>query len=153
MQMIARFHRFSSWLHSTGLPALSRCVDLIVRILFAASIPGRARIGRGVFFHHSGLGVVVNSAAVIGDECEIGAHVVLGGRSPLPGAPHLEAGVIVHVGARVIGPITVGARSVIGANAVVLDDVPPRSLVVGVPGIVKRVGIDSRAYVHAGDRA
>ena len=62
------------------------------------------------------------------------------------GAPILEEGVIVHAGAKIIGKITIGKGSVIGANAVVLTDIPPRSLVVGVPGVIKKSGIDSMDY-------
>jgi serine O-acetyltransferase len=146
MQLVARLHALSHFLHLRRLGLPGRVVDLLSRILFAASIPGRARIGRNVFFHHSGLGVVVNGLSVIEDNCEIGVHVVLGGKAPEVGAPHLERGVIVHAGARLIGPIRIGAGSVIGANAVVLTDVPPRSLVVGVPGNIKKSDIDNDAY-------
>jgi serine O-acetyltransferase len=148
LQVIGVLHSVSHALDTRGLKILSRIVDLVSRILFAASLPGRAVIGKNVFFHHSGLGVVINGASVIEDNCEIGVHVVLGGRAPIIGAPHLERGVIVHAGARIIGPVTVGEGSVIGANAVVLSDVPPRSLVVGVPGVVKRTGIEIDAYQH-----
>lgn len=146
MQAIVRLQRMSGRLHRAGLRPLSRLLDGFVRVVFAASLPGRAAIGRGVFFHHSGLGVVVNGDAVIGEACEIGVHVVLGGRAPARGAPVLERGVIVHAGARLIGPITIGAGSVVGANAVVLDSVPPGSLVAGVPARVLRQGIDAAAY-------
>jgi serine O-acetyltransferase len=148
LQLISALHSVSHALDTQGIKLLSRLVDLVSRILFAASLPGRASIGKNVFFHHSGLGVVINGASVIEDNCEIGVHVVLGGRAPIIGAPHLERGVIVHAGARIIGPVTVGEGSVIGANAVVLSDVPPRSLVVGVPGVVKRSGIEIDAYQH-----
>jgi serine O-acetyltransferase len=150
MQFVLRLHRLSACLEARKISVLSRFVDLISRILFAGSIPGRARIGERVFFHHSALGVVINGHSVIEDDCEIGVHVVLGGRSPQVGAPHLQRRVIVHAGARLIGPICIGEGSVIGANAVVLSDVPPRSLVVGVPGVVKRSDIDNRTYVHTG---
>jgi serine O-acetyltransferase len=148
MQLILRLHRLSSSLQRARMGALSRAVDGISRIVFAATLPGRARIGERVFFHHSGLGVVVNALSVIEDDCEIGVHVVLGGRAPDVGAPHLERGVIVHAGARIIGPLRIGAGAVVGANAVVLDDVPSGALAVGVPAVVKRVGIDRRAYAH-----
>ncbi|MCW2318654.1 serine O-acetyltransferase [Rhodoblastus acidophilus] len=146
LQLIKRLHLASRALDARGLRLPSRLIDGVSRILFAASIPGQAKIGGNVFFHHSGLGVVINRASVIEDDCEIGVHVVLGGKAPTLGAPHLERGVIVHAGARLIGPIRIGEGSVVGANAVVLEDVPPHSLVVGVPGVVKRDGIDTRAY-------
>lgn len=146
MQAIARLQRWSGRCHRAGLRPLSRLLDGVVRVVFAAALPGRATIGPGVFFHHSGLGVVVNGDAVIGADCEIGVHVVLGGRAPERGAPVLERGVIVHAGARLVGPITIGAGSVVAANAVVLDSVPPGSLVAGVPARVLRGGIDAVAY-------
>ncbi len=148
MQTITLIYRASSWCNGHGLKPLSRVLDGIGRILFAASVPGRAKIGKNVFFHHSGLGVVINGASVIGDDCEIGVQVVLGGRSPKPGAPELGEHVIVHAGAKIIGPIKIGAGSIIAANAVVIEDVPPRCLVAGVPGQVKRSDIDSAAYIH-----
>jgi len=148
MQLILRLHRLSSWLHGARLLALSRAVDGVSRVVFAASTPGRARIGENVFFHHSGLGVVINALSVIEDDCEIGVHVVLGGRAPEIGAPHLERGVIVHSGARIIGPVRIGAGAVVGANAVVLDDVPSGALAVGVPAVVKRLDLDRREYAR-----
>jgi serine O-acetyltransferase len=118
-----------------GLSALSRAMDLCGRLVYSASIPGKASIGENVFFHHGGLGVVINAAAVIERDCEIGVHVVLGGRAP-------------QRGAKIIGPIRVGAGAVIAANAVVLEDVPPRCLVAGVPASIKRRDIDNSRYRH-----
>lgn len=148
MQTILRLHRLSSWFARANLGALSRAVDGVSRLIFAASLPGRARVGARVYFHHSGLGVVVNTLSVIEDDCEIGVHVVLGGRAPEVGAPHLERGVIVHAGARIIGPVRIGAGAVIGANAVVLEDVPSGALAAGVPATIRRLGLDARAYAH-----
>lgn len=141
-----RLVRLSQRLTRSPVRPLARPIEGIVRLAFGAAIPGKARISRDVFFHHSGLGVVINGATVIEQGCEIGVHVVLGGRAPEPGAPHLEPGVIVHAGARLIGPIRVGRGSIIAANAVVISDVPPHSLVAGVPGIVKRSDIDANRY-------
>lgn len=148
MQMIARLHRLSASLHRSKLGLLSRAVDQVTRLLFAASVPGRAQIGSNVFFHHSGIGVVINNASMIEDDCEIGVHVVLGGKAPIRGAPHLERGVIVHAGAKLIGPIRVGAGSIVAANAVVVEDVPPGCMVAGVPAVIKRRNIDASLYRH-----
>lgn len=148
MALINCIHALSHAAWSHKLRPLSRLLDLVSRVLTAASVPGRARIESGVFFHHGGLGVVINGLAVIEADCEIGVHVVLGGKAPIIGAPHLDRGVIVHAGAKLIGPIRIGAGSVVAANAVVTADVPPRCLVAGIPATVKRVGIDNRAYRH-----
>ncbi len=136
----------SQRLHASPLSPLARIVDGIVRFCFSASIPGRASIASDVFFHHSGIGVVINNRSVIESGCEIGVGVVLGGRAPVVGAPHLEEDVIVHAGAKLIGPIRIGRGSIIAANAVVLEDVPAGSLVAGVPGVIKRSGIDMESY-------
>lgn len=148
MQTIAALHSLSSFFHRTGLGLLSRIVDAVTRICFAASVPGSAHIGRNVFFHHSGLGIVINGRSMIEDSCEIGVHVVLGGRAPVVGAPVLERNVIVHAGAKIIGPIRIGEGSVVAANAVVLEDMPPRSMIAGIPATVRRSGIDNTQYRH-----
>lgn len=146
MQTIMRLIQVSQRLNRGSLRSLSRVVDGSIRLLFGASIPGRANIAPDVFFHHSGLGVVINGASIIEGGCEIGVHVVLGGRAPEKGAPHLERGVIVHTGARLIGPIRIGQGAIIAANAVVIGNVPAHTLVAGVPGVVKRQGIDTTRY-------
>lgn len=146
MQAIMRLVLMSQRFHRAKLRPLSRMTDGLVRLGFAASIPGRAQIARDVFFHHSGLGVVINPLSVIEGGCEIGVQVVLGGKAPIRGAPHLEPGVIVHAGAKIIGPVRIGRGSVIAANSVVLEDIPPGSLVAGVPGVIKRTGIDIASY-------
>lgn len=141
-----RFIRLSQRLARSPVRPLGRAVDGMVRLFFGAAIPGRAKIADSVFFHHSGLGVVINGASVIEADCEIGVHVVLGGRAPESGAPHLEPGVIVHAGACLIGPIRIGRGAIIAANCVVIADVPPNCLVAGVPGVIKRRNLDSSGY-------
>ncbi|PZR32159.1 serine O-acetyltransferase [Caulobacter segnis] len=151
MALLNTIQRLSHRLYGAKLAPLGRALDGLSRLMFAASVPGRAKIGRNVFFHHGGLGVVINNRATIGDDCEIGVHVVLGGKAPIIGAPTLERGVIVHAGARLIGPITIGEGSIVAANAVVIEDVPARCVVAGVPAVVKRRDIDNRLYRHDAD--
>ncbi|WP_426032198.1 serine O-acetyltransferase [Caulobacter sp. DWP3-1-3b2] len=148
MAILNQIQRLSNRLHKVKLSPLSRLLDGVSRFVFSASVPGRAEIGKGVFFHHGGLGVVINNRSVIGDDCEIGVHVVLGGKAPIVGAPRLGRGVIVHAGAKIIGPVTIGDGVIIAANAVVVEDVPPRCMVAGVPATIKRRDIDARLYRH-----
>ena len=89
------------------------------------------------------MGVVIGETAVLGDDVMLYHAVTLGGKSRHGHArgvrrhPHLEDGVTVGAGAKVLGPITIGAWSTIGSNAVVTKDAPPRSLLVGVPATVR----------------
>jgi serine O-acetyltransferase len=115
-------------------------------VLFAARIPAQASIDSTVHFSHNALAVVVTQEAEIGPRCLIGMHVLLGSRWPQPGGPVLEADVVVHAGAKIIGPVRIGQGSVIGANAVVLKDVPPFSLAVGVPAVIKKSAINVDDY-------
>ena len=101
--------------------------------------PG-ATIGKGLFIDH-GHGVVIGETAIIGDNVTLYQGVTLGGTGKEKGKRHptLEDNVMVSTGAKVLGSITIGANSKIGAGSVVLKDVPPNSTVVGVPGrVVKR---------------
>lgn len=147
MQAIVRLHKFSRWLLERRLSRLARVVERLIRLIYAARIPAEADIDPTVHFSHNALAVVITKRATIGARCQIGLQVLLGSRWPLEGGPKLEEDVIVHSGAKVIGPITIGRGSVIGANAVVLEDIPPHSLVVGVPGVVKKSGIRIEDYL------
>ena len=151
VQTIVRLHKLSRWLLDQHLALPSRLVERFIRLVYAARIPAEADIDSTVHFSHNALAVVVTKKASIGPRCQIGLQVLLGSRWPFEGGPRLEEDVIVHSGAKVIGPVTVGRGSVIGANAVVLADVPPQSLVVGVPGVIKKAGIRIEDYVPSSD--
>jgi serine O-acetyltransferase len=153
MQFIVRLHNASRWCLDRRFRRLSRLLDAVIRIVYAARIPAEANIHPTVHFSHNALAVVVTVAADVGPRCMIGTHVLLGSRWPLRGGPTLEEDVVVHAGAKVIGPVRIGRGSVIGANAVVLSDIPPQSLAVGVPAIIKRSGIESREYLPNGGAA
>jgi serine O-acetyltransferase len=141
MQFLVHVHKISRWFLVRRLKIPSRIIDGLIRLAFAARIPAEARIDPTVKFSHNGLAVVITKEAEIGPRCMIGMHVVLGSRWPIRGAPIIEEDVMIHAGAKVIGPIRIGRGSVIGANAVVLNDIPPLSLAVGVPAVIKKSGI------------
>lgn len=112
----------------------SRALFAVVRNLYGIELPFSASIGRRVVFEHQH-GIVVHGNTVIGDECIIRQGVTLGIRrlDRLTEAPVLGRAVNVGAGAKILGRVIVGDHAEIGANAVVLDDVPPYALAVGVP--------------------
>jgi serine O-acetyltransferase len=146
VQGLVRLHKLSRRLRDLRCRRLSRLVEHLVRLVYAARIPAEAAIHPSVHFSHNALAVVITKKARIDARCQIGMHVLLGSAWPREGGPHLEEDVVVMSGAKVLGPVRIGRGSVIGANAVVLKDVPPHSLVVGVPGVVKKTGIRIEDY-------
>lgn len=141
-------HRFNHWLwkHKFYLPA--RMAAHIVRFLTGIEIHPGAVIGRRFFIDH-GMGIVIGETSEIGDDVSIYHGVTLGGTTWNKGKRHptLENNVVIGAGAKILGPVTIGERSRIGCNAVVVKDTPADATVVGVPGhvVVKRDEEDKSA--------
>ena len=127
-------HRASHWLWQQHFYWFARFSSHIGRWLTGIEIHPGATIGRRVFIDH-GMGVVIGETATIGDDCTLYHGVTLGGTSWNKGKRHptLEAGVVIGAGAKILGPITIGAGAKIGSNAVVVKDVPPNATAVGIP--------------------
>src|SRR5512137_1330949 len=132
-------YRISHWLWGHGLKLPGRWVSHLFRALTGIEIHPGAAIGPGFFIDH-GMGVVIGETAEIGADVTLYHGVTLGGTSLAKGKRHptLEDRVVVGAGAKILGAITIGADSRIGANAVVVKSVPSNSVVVGVPGQVVR---------------
>lgn len=130
-------HRAIHALHKTGLPIVPRMLSNVMRFLTGIEIHPGATLGRGVFIDH-GMGVVIGETAEVGDDCTIYHGVTLGGTSLQHTKRHPTLGrdVVVGSGAAVLGAITVGDGARIGANSVVVKDVPANATVVGIPGRV-----------------
>lgn len=130
-------HRLAHWLWEEKVPVIPRFISHINRLLTGIEIHPGARIGKGVFIDH-GMGVVIGETAEVGDNVTLYQGVTLGGTGKEKGKRHPTIGrnVVIAAGAKVLGPITVGEDSKVGAGAVVIRDVPPHSTVVGVPGKV-----------------
>ena len=128
------FHRLANKLWRMGWKWLARFTSHIGRWLTGIEIHPGATIGRRVFIDH-GMGVVVGETAEIGDDCTLYHGVTLGGTSWNKGKRHptLMSGVVVGAGAKILGPITIGANARIGSNAVVVKDVPDDATAVGIP--------------------
>ena len=138
-------YRFGAWAVRLRVPVLGHLARLIyiivnpfVSIIVGAEIRPGARIGR-CFTVHTGRGVLITNGVVIGDNCTInnGVCIVNRANDGREGVPTLGSHVRIGVGAKILGGIHVGDHTLVGANAVVLDDVPPHHLAVGVPAVKK----------------
>ena len=131
------FHRLAHWLWETGLKWLARFTSHFGRWLTGIEIHPGAKIGRRFFIDH-GMGVVIGETAEIGDDCTLYHGVTLGGTSWNKGKRHptLGNGVVIGAGAKILGPITIGAGARIGSNAVVVKEVPPGATAIGIPAHV-----------------
>jgi serine O-acetyltransferase len=141
-------HRIAHWLFKGELFFLARFVNHVARLFTAIDIHPGAEIGRNFFIDHGF--VVIGETAVIGDDVTIYQMVTLGGTNPSNGVggkshPTIEDGVIIGSGAQVLGPVTVGARARIGANAVVTKDVPEGATMTGIPARPTLMGAEQYA--------
>jgi serine O-acetyltransferase len=127
-------YRVAHRLWRAGLRAPARLLSQLTRFFTGVEIHPGARIGRRFFIDH-GMGVVIGETTWIGDDVMLYHGVTLGGRGSGHGKRHptIHDGVTIGAGAKVLGAITIGAYSVVGANAVVTRDAPAESLLVGVP--------------------
>lgn len=134
------FYRMAHWLVKRRIPFLPRALSQFARFLTGIEIHPGAAIGSGLFIDH-GMGVVIGETSEIGDNVTLFQGVTLGGTGKQRGKRHPTIGshVVVGAGAKVLGPITVGDYVKIGANSVVLQDVPDHSTVVGIPGRIVRI--------------
>ena len=133
-------YRIANRLHKKGFKKIARFIMALNQFFTNIDIHPAATIGENVFIDH-GIGVVIGETAIIGNNVTIYQGVTLGGVSLNPGKRHptIEDDVIIGAGAKILGNITIGKESKIGANSVVVKDVPPYSTVVGIPGkVIKR---------------
>jgi serine O-acetyltransferase len=133
------WYRVAHLFYNMRLFLLARLLSQISRLLTGIEIHPGAKIGRGLFIDH-GMGVVIGETSVIGDDVTLYQGVTLGGTGKEKGKRHPTLGnnVVVGTGAKILGNITIGDNSYIGANAVVIKDVPANSTVVGVPGRITK---------------
>lgn len=140
-------HRLAHWLWGADWKLLARVVSHVGRWLTGIEIHPGAKIGRRFFIDH-GAGVVIGETAEVGDDVTLYHGVTLGGTSWTSGKRHptLQDGVLIGAGAKILGPITVGVGARVGANSVVIEDVPPGMTVVGIPGRVVKPLSERRRF-------
>jgi len=133
-------HRISHALHTAGVPLAPGVLANATKMVTGIEIHPGAQIGRGLFIDH-GSGVVIGETAEVGDDVTMYQGVTLGGTGFARGKRHPTVGheVMIGAGSKLLGPIEIGERSKVGANSVVIHDVPANSTVVGNPGHPVRV--------------
>jgi serine O-acetyltransferase len=131
------FYRLAHWFWVRGWRFMGRLVSHLGRAFTGIEIHPGAQIGKGFFIDH-GMGVVIGETSEIGDNVTLYHGVTLGGTTWQKGKRHPTIGnnVVIGTGGKVLGPVTIGDNTRIGGNSVVVSDIPPNSIVVGVPGKV-----------------
>jgi len=143
-------HRVAHFLWQKRLFWLARFSSHLARWLTGIEIHPGASIGHRVFIDH-GMGVVIGETAIIGDDCTLYHGVTLGGTSWNKGKRHptLEKGVVIGAGAKILGPITLGAGAKVGSNAVVVKDVPANATAIGIPArILEEAPVTKKAETN-----
>lgn len=145
-------HRFAHALWQKKWRYMARFISYLSRIWTSIDIHPGAKIGRRFFIDH-GVGVVIGETAVISDDVTLYHGVTLGGTSWSQGKRHptLEQGVVVGAGAKVLGPITLGTNVKVGANSVVIKDVPGHKTVVGIPAKVVQTDVAGKLNPYGVD--
>jgi len=115
---------------------LAKLLSIFIRLVFSCQISPGAKFGRSPVLAYGGLGIIIHGSAIVGDNVSIGAHVTLGGNLGKGGVPRVGNRVHIGPGAKILGPVRIGDGAIIGANAVVLADVPAGTFVAGVPAKV-----------------
>ena len=139
MHMVLKFYRLIYFLHQKKFNRLAKIVWLIKRIIFACDIGIGAKIEKGVKFYHNGLGCVIHPRSIIGENTSVYQNVTLGGNGKskeLNGAPRIGKSCFIGAGSVLVGPIVIGNNVTIGANSVVLEDVPENVVVAGNPATI-----------------
>lgn len=140
------WYRLGRWLYVHKVPFLPKVIDRLIEFVFHCRLPYTIEIGEGFEVAHYGLGVFIHPRAQIGRNVFLGPTVHIGGRSQGWEVPRIEDNVYIATGAKILGHVTVGEGSVIGANAVVIRSIPPRCIAAGVPARVIRENIDVYEY-------
>lgn len=138
MSKIMKMYRLSHNAYKAKIPLLPKIISRIIRLFFSAEIPYSCILDTGVDLVHGGLGVVIHPKAYVGKNTKIYQNVTIGGREGR-GHPYIGNNVYIGTGACILGGITIGDNSKIGANAVVITDVPKGGVVVGIPAKIIKI--------------
>jgi serine O-acetyltransferase len=129
-------HRIGNWFYINKLIIISKVIDGIIFLLYNSYIPSSAKIGKKTIFAYKGIGVVIHSRAIIGNNCIIGQNITIGGKEGDNNPPIIGNNVYIGAGSRIIGEINIGDNCIIGVNSVVNKSFPSNTTIIGIPGRV-----------------
>lgn len=127
------FYRIARWLYLHHIPFIPKIIQLFIFLCYACNIPYKCSIGKGTFFNHGGIAVLLNPNVEIGNFCKIGNSVSIVGQGPYKNAPKLGNRVYVGPSAIIQGPVIIEDNVIIAPNSVVNMSVPKNAIVAGVP--------------------
>jgi serine O-acetyltransferase len=145
-KLVLMIYNFGLFLHEKKIPLIPTFIKFVIRIVFGPHIGMGAKIGKGSVLGYGGIGVVIHHRAVIGKNVSIGQNVTIGGTSKKYEVPVIGDNTELAAGCVVVGPVRVGKDCVIGANAVVVKDIPDNSVAVGMPAKVIKSDININDY-------
>ncbi|GIU37163.1 serine acetyltransferase [Shewanella colwelliana] len=142
-----KFQSVAHKLYNARVPFIPYLITAFIRVFFGCYFSHKTRVGKQLLLGYKGLGIVIHDRVIVGDYCHIDQNVTIGGTSKKYNVPTLGTSVYVGAGAKVLGPISIGDNVVIGANSVVVKDIPDNCLVVGVPARIIKTNISKSDYV------
>lgn len=128
-----RLYRIARWLYLHHIPFLPKLLQLITFLMYNCSVSYKMSIGRGSFFNHAGIGVLINPKVVIGKNCKIGNNVSIVGQGPYKECPRIGNNVYIGSGVVIQGPVIIEDNVIIAPNAVVNKSVHTNMIVGGIP--------------------
>lgn len=146
--LIAKLFRLSNYFNKNKFSYISKMISLIIRFIYSCDIPSNQNIHQSVVFQHNGLGIVIHKDAIILENTIIMQNVTIGGNlskskildEKIIKAPIIGKNVFIGPNACILGPISIGDNSIIGAGSVVIEDVPCNVVVGGIPAkIIKNI--------------
>ncbi|MED4029956.1 DapH/DapD/GlmU-related protein [Priestia megaterium] len=142
-----KIYKIASSLHRKKIPVVPSVLSKLNRIIYGCQVPHTAEIGENTIIGYDGIGTVIHYRSKIGKNCVIMSGVTLGGTNHKKEVPIIGDNVLIGTGAKLIGSVTIGSNVVIGANSVVVNDIPDNCLVVGVPAKVTKTNINIKDYL------
>ena len=146
MWAIQRFYKIERFCYLKKIPLVPEMIKDLIRAKYHCVIPYTAEIGENTKIAYGGIGVIMHPETKIGKNCIIGTQVTFGANKRMDCGPTIGDNCFISTGAKILGPITIGRGSVIGANSVVTRDMPEKSLIAGIPAKVVKSNIKVSDY-------